>query len=207
MERELLGGECSYYACMPSKALLGPVEVARTTAHLPGLRPATLDPEALLARRDAWVSHYDDAGQVDWAQGAGIPVLRGTGRLDGERTVVVEDPAGGRTTLRARETVVLATGSEPVVPPEYADALPWGSRDATGVVEVPDRLVVVGGGVVACEAAVWMAALGSEVTLLVRDQRLLTRIEPFAADLVREGLQAAGVTVRTGTHITAGRCG
>ena len=79
----------------------------------------------------------------------------------------------------ARRAVVLATGSEPVVPPMYADALPWGSRDATGVVEVPDRLAIVGGGVVACEAAIWMSALGSAVTLLVRDSRLLGRTEPF----------------------------
>ena len=102
----------------------------------------------------------------------------------------------------ARRAVVIATGSEPLVPPMYADALPWGSRDATGVVDVPDRLVVVGGGVVACEAAIWMAALGSEVTLVVRDPRLLGRTEPFAGEAVLAGLRDRGITVHLGTDVT-----
>jgi pyruvate/2-oxoglutarate dehydrogenase complex dihydrolipoamide dehydrogenase (E3) component len=204
IERELVGGECSYYACIPSKALLRPIEIAATSAHLPGLIPATLDRSALLARRDVWVSRYDDSGQVKWADGAGLKVVRGSGRLVGERLVSVET-ADGLRTLEARHTVVVATGSEPVVPDMYAECEPWGSRDATGVVEVPDRLVIVGGGVVACETAVWMSALGASVTLLSRDDRLLTRVEPFASEIVLKALRDLGVDVRVGAKVTGCR--
>ncbi len=204
VERELLGGECSYWACMPSKALLRPIAVADLTADLPGVSTAHVAPKALLERRDAWVSHYDDAGQVTWAEGAGLAVLRGDGRLAGECTVRVSGSDGERT-VRARRAVVIATGSGANVPDMYADALPWDSRDATAVTEVPDRLVVVGGGVVACEAAIWMSALGSEVTLVVRDRRLLGRTEPFAGEAVLEGLRARGVTVHLGTDVTGVR--
>jgi dihydrolipoamide dehydrogenase len=204
IERELLGGECSYWACMPSKALLRPVAVAGLTADLPGVSTAHVTPKALLARRDYWVSHYDDAGQVGWADGAGLAVVRGSGRLVGERTVRVVS-SEGETLVRARRAVVIATGSEPHVPEMYAGVRPWGSRDATGVVEVPDRLVIVGGGVVACEAAVWMAALGSAVTLVVRDSRLLGRTEPFAGEAVLAGLRERGVTVHLGTEVSGVR--
>lgn len=202
VEAELLGGECSYWACMPSKALLRPIAVADTTADLPGVSTAHVDPKALLERRDQWVSHYDDAGQVSWAEGAGLAVHRGTGRLEGERTVRVTSSSGD-VLLTARQAVVIATGSAPRVPDEYAAALPWGSRDATGVVEVPDRLAIVGGGVVACEAAIWMRALGSEVTLLVRDRGLLGRTEPFAGEAVLAGLRERGITVHLGTTVSA----
>ncbi len=201
IERELLGGECSYWACMPSKALLRPIAVADLTGDLDGVSTAHVAPKALLERRDYWVSHYDDAGQDTWADGAGIAVVRGAGRLVGERTIRVTSSTGDVEVV-ARRAVVIATGSEPVVPPMYADALPWGSRDATGVVEVPDRLVVVGGGVVACEAAIWMSALGSDVTLVVRDRRLLGRTEPFAGEAVLAGLRERGITVHLGTEVS-----
>ncbi|MDO5681715.1 MAG: NAD(P)/FAD-dependent oxidoreductase [Propionibacteriaceae bacterium] len=202
IEQELVGGECSYWACMPSKALLRPVEIVATTQHLPGVTAAELDPAALLARRDDWVSHYDDTGQVDWAESEGIRVIRGVGRLTGERQVTVETP-DRLVVLEARHAVVLATGSEAVVPEVYAEIAPWGSRDATGVREVPARLAIVGGGVVACEAAVWMNALGSQVTMLVRGDRLLPRAEPFASDLVREALVSSGIDVRLGAEVSA----
>ena len=201
VESELVGGECSYWACMPSKALLRPLDVLDAARHLQGIRgPLEPDPEGMLARRDTWVSGYDDRGQVEWAEGAGVAVVRGHGRISGERTVTVTAQDGSTRTLRARQAVVLATGSEPVVPPPLRGIGAWGSRDATGVTEVPGRLAVVGGGVVACEAARWMAALGSEVTLLVRGDRVLPRAEPFVSDLVVDGLRAAGVTVRLSTE-------
>lgn len=205
VEQHLLGGECSYYACMPSKALLRPIEVAAAAAHLGGISAPTLDAAGLMERRDTWVSHYRDGGQVRWAEGEGLTVVRGRGRLVGERAVEVTGPDGVRT-LRAREAVVLATGSTPVLPPELAEVSPWTSRDATGVREVPSTLAIVGGGVVACEAARWMQAMGSRVTLLVRDTRVLARTEPFAGELVLEGLRAAGVEVRLGVSVVeAGR--
>lgn len=202
VEGELVGGECSYYACMPSKALLRPVEVADTAAHLPGLSRPTLDRAALLARRDDWVSHYRDDSQVAWAHGAGLDVVRGHGRIIGERVVDVDTPDGPRT-LTARRAVAIATGSVSVVPDLYAGCLPWSSRDATGVREVPDRLVIVGGGVVACESAVWMSALGARVTMIVRDERLLGKVEPEASELVRSALSGAGLDIRLEAQVTA----
>ncbi len=201
IERELVGGECSYYACIPSKALLRPIEVAATAAHLPGISAPALDSRALLARRDEWVSSYDDSGQVDWADGVGLTVLRGTGRLAGERRVELATPDGTRV-LEARHAVAIATGSEPNLPGVYDGCRPWGSRDATGVDEVPGRLIIVGGGVVSSEAAVWMSALGSSVTLLSRGDRLLNRVEPFASEIVLSALRKAGVDVRLGVEVS-----
>ena len=199
VEDHLLGGECSYYACMPSKAMLRPLDVRTAAAHLGGLTGVPeVDVEGLLARRDYWVSHYSDQGQVTWAEGAGLAVVRGRGRLTGERTVAV----GGRT-LTAREAVVIATGSVAVIPPTFADLTPWTSRDATGVREVPDHLAIVGGGVIACEAARWMRGLGSEVTMLVRGQGLLASFEPFAGSLVLDALRADGVDVRLDVEVAS----
>lgn len=197
VESELVGGECSYYACMPSKALLRPVSVAALTRDLRGVRPTTIDVDAVLARRDYWVGDYDDSGQADWAASVGIAVVRGQGRVTGDRRVAVGD-----RTLTARHAVIVATGSRPAIPAELAGVRPWTNRDATGVVEVPHRLAIVGGGVVACEAATWMVALGSRVTMFVR-HRLLDRLEPFAAQLVRESLERAGVELRLGESVDA----
>ena len=122
VESHLVGGECSYYACMPSKALLHPLDVAAASADLRGLRPAGVEPSELLARREAWVSHYDDTGQVRWAEGAGIEVVRGLGHITGERVVRVGD-----RTLTARHAVVVATGSVAVIP-EPLQALLRGRR-------------------------------------------------------------------------------
>ncbi|MGO1226748.1 dihydrolipoyl dehydrogenase family protein [Brachybacterium sp. AOP42-C2-15] len=205
VEGELLGGECSYYACMPSKALLRPLAVAGAAANLPGISTPEVDREALLARRDTWVSHYDDSGQMEWAKGAGLQVVRGHGRIIGEREVLVEAVDGGGPTLvRTTRAVVIATGSQAVTPDALKELLPWTSRDATGVREVPGELVIVGGGVVAVEAATWMAALGSEVTLLVRGGTLLSGFEPFAGKHVQDGLEALGVDVHLGTTVLSG---
>ncbi|QGF23007.1 dihydrolipoyl dehydrogenase family protein [Raineyella fluvialis] len=202
VEAELLGGECSYWACIPSKALLRPLDVAETAANLSPLSVPALDRAALLTRRDAWVSQYEDAGQLRWAEGAGITVIRGTGRLAGERAVEVVDESGAARRFEARTAVVLATGSVPTIPDAFASVRPWTTRDVTAVAEVPRRLAVVGGGVAACEAARWMTALGSAVTLLVRGERLLTKFEDFVGEDVLDGLRAAGVTVRLDTSVT-----
>lgn len=196
VEGELLGGECSYYACIPSKALLRPIEVARTTASLPGVSQAEVEREALLERRDTWVSGYDDAGQVSWAEGAGLPVVRGHGRLTGPKQVEVSGTDGSITSLRAEVAVILATGSVPTVPEQYDGIHPWTSRDATGVQEVPGHVAIIGGGVVACEAATWLRGLGAHVTLLVRGEGVLRGSEPFAGEAVIEGLRSQGVEVR-----------
>ena len=203
IEDQLVGGECSYWACMPSKALLRPVEVVSAADALPGVTGARLDPAATLARRDEIISNRDDAGQVRWAEDTGIDVMRGRGRLAGVRTVEVTAADGSVRTIYARRAVVLATGTTAAIPPVpgLVQARPWISRDATNLVEVPGRVAIVGGGVVGCEAATWLSALGAEVTIIQHGPRLLPRSEPFAHDLVAEQFQKAGVRVRTDARL------
>jgi pyruvate/2-oxoglutarate dehydrogenase complex dihydrolipoamide dehydrogenase (E3) component len=199
VEERLLGGECSYFACVPSKALLRPVEAVTGARRLPGVN-AELDPGPVLANRDYWTGSLNDAGQMQWADRIGIAVLRGSGRLTGERRVEVGDQA-----LEARHAVVLATGTMPSIPdiPGLADAKPWTNREATTSSTIPPRLVVLGGGVVACELAQAYAGLGSQVTLVERGPRVLARYEEFAAQYVTDGLRDAGVEVRTGVGTTS----
>ncbi|MFH9821907.1 dihydrolipoyl dehydrogenase family protein [Streptomyces bobili] len=201
VESELVGGECSYWACMPSKALLRPVIAQADARRLPGLRQAVqgpLDADAILAHRNYFTSDWKDDGQVGWLDGIGADLYRGHGRLTGPRTVAVGD-----TVLTARHAVAVCTGTRAVLPdlPGLAEVGPWTSREATSAQSVPDRLVVVGGGVVATEMATAWQALGSQVTLLVRGKGLLNRMEPFAGELVAEALTAAGADVRTGTSV------
>ncbi|GAB3415897.1 dihydrolipoyl dehydrogenase family protein [Flindersiella endophytica] len=201
VEAALLGGECSYWACMPSKGLLRPIEVHDHTRHIPGLEAAAsqpLDVQAVLARRDTIVNNLDDTSQINWALGAGIDVVRGYGRLTGARTVEVTRPNGEKTTLTARHAVVIDTGSGAAVPgiPGLRDALPWTSRDVTNLHQVPRRVAILGGGVVACESATWLRGLGvEEVTLVFRGDGLLANQEPFAGQLVGEHLEQLGVTL------------
>ncbi|MFE3546074.1 dihydrolipoyl dehydrogenase family protein [Nocardia sp. NPDC059177] len=204
VEHQLFGGECSYWACMPSKALLRPGAVLSLGQAMPGVTASGPQVADVLARRDSFVHGYDDGSQVDWAKSAGIEPVRGTGRLAGERRVEVVTPEGEVRVLRARHAVVLATGTTAAIP-ELAgvrEALPWTSRDATGMTVVPRRVAIIGGGVVACETATWLAELGAqEVTLLVRGDRLLPRAEPFASELILRGLRDTGVvTVRLHTE-------
>ncbi len=212
VEQELLGGECSYWACMPSKALLRPVEVLDTARNLPGAQQAvdgrTTDVAAVLARRDAFTAHHDDSSQVSWATGAGIDLVRGRGRLTGEKAVEVTLPGGASRTLTARQAVVLATGTRASVPPidGLREALPWTSRDVTNLHEVPRRVVVIGGGVVACESVTWLHGLGVEqITVVEVSPRLLGRNEPFAGELVAEQFRKAGIDVRLGARATSVR--
>ncbi|MFF2513132.1 dihydrolipoyl dehydrogenase family protein [Streptomyces sp. NPDC058086] len=209
VEAELLGGECSYWACMPSKALLRPAEVLGSGRHVPGvsslLSGRELDVRAVLARRDTVVNGLDDSSQIDWALGVGIDVVRGYGRLTGERSVAVETAADGTRVLTARHAVVIDTGSCTTVPtiPGMSEARPWTSRDVTNLREVPRRVVVLGGGVVACEAATWLRALGvEELSVVYRRTGLLARSEPFAGRMVGGQLTAAGVRLLPGRSIT-----
>ncbi|MDQ6716469.1 MAG: NAD(P)/FAD-dependent oxidoreductase [Actinomycetota bacterium] len=204
VESELVGGECSYWACMPSKALQRPVEILDVARHLPGLATRInargLDVKAVLERRDAFTSHLDDSGQVKWAKSAGIDILRGEGRLRGPRTVEVTTADGAPRLIRARHAVVLATGTRASIPPipGLAEALPWTSRDVTNLHQVPRRVAILGGGVVACEAATWLLGLGvEELTILDVGERLLPRSEPFASELVKASLRASGAKVLT----------
>ena len=202
VESELIGGECSYWACMPSKALLRTGHAVAAARRLPGVS-ASFDPAAVLRRRDEIAAHWRDDGQLAWAQGAGIEVIRGHGRISGERGVTVTSSDGQVRQLSARHAVVVSTGSVPVRPPidGINTVRPWFSRDATSAQRVPERLGVLGGGVVGVELAQAWARLGARVTLLVRDDRLLTSMEPMVSDLVVAGLRADGVDVRLGTGV------
>ena len=208
VESELVGGECSYWACMPSKALLRPV-IARADARrvpgLSGLVTGDLDAPAVLAHRDEYTSHWQDDGQVAWLDGIGADLYRGRGRLAGPRTVAVTDADGAVRTLTARHAVAVCTGSRALLPnlPGLDEVRPWTSREATSSATVPGRLIVVGGGVVGVEMATAWQALGSRVTVLVRGDALLDRMEPFAGELVAEALTEAGAQVRTGTSVTS----
>ncbi|MFW0783069.1 NAD(P)/FAD-dependent oxidoreductase [Gordonia sp. CPCC 206044] len=203
IEHELVGGECSYWACMPSKALLGPGAALAGAAGLGGARERLTDvrpdPAAVLAWRDEVTHGRDDASQIDWARNAGIDIIRGHGRIVGEREVAVGDAR-----VHARHAVVIATGSVASIPPitGLREALPWTSRDATNVIDVPRRLVILGGGVVACEAATWLSDLGvTDLTMVVRSDRLLPKAEPFVSERVAAGLTARGVDIRFRTRI------
>jgi pyruvate/2-oxoglutarate dehydrogenase complex dihydrolipoamide dehydrogenase (E3) component len=199
VEQHLVGGECSYYACMPSKALLRPGELLAEARRVPGVSAAVtgdLDPQGVLDRRDEVVHDLDDSGQLPWLEEHGIELFRGGGRLDGERRAVVGDDV-----LTARRAVVVATGSGAAMPPiDGLDSVEaWNNRDATTSKRVPESMVVLGGGPVGSELAQAWSTLGTRVTLVEGEERLLPREEPFAGDQVAESLREGyGIDVRTG---------
>jgi dihydrolipoamide dehydrogenase len=206
VEHELVGGECSYWACMPSKALLRPAQALRAARQVDGAKEAvtgTLDVAAVLARRDSFTHNWNDDSQVQWAEGAGIAVLRGHGRLTGPKEVTVTTPDGSEVLLRARHAVTVSTGSDPLIPDidGLRDADPWTSRDATSAKVAPESLAIIGGGVVATEMATAYASFGSEVTLISRGG-LLAGMEPFAGEMVTEALREQGVKVLLHTQTT-----
>jgi pyruvate/2-oxoglutarate dehydrogenase complex dihydrolipoamide dehydrogenase (E3) component len=201
VEERLVGGECSFYACMPSKALLRPVEIRAEAARVKGVRVGDeLDVPVVLARRDEVVHDLDDSSMVPWLTDRGVTLVRGHGRLDGERRVTVGDEA-----LVARKAVVVATGSSAAIPPVpgLAEARPWTNIEATTAKQVPGRLAILGGGVVGVEMAQAWAALGSQVTLVHRSDRLIEREEPFAGEQVAVALREYGVDVRFETSVAS----
>jgi len=211
VERELAGGECSYWGCIPSKTLLRPGDVLAAARRAPGAAEAVtgrLDAPAAFARRDYMTSGWHDDGQARWLESTGIALIRGTGRLSGERAVEVQTAGGAVLRLRAARAVVLATGSTALIPPVpgLAEARPWDNRAATSAKEVPRRLLVLGGGAVGAEMAQAFRRLGSEeVVVLEGSDRLLAREEPFAGEELRTAFEAEGITVVTGARVTEAR--
>jgi pyruvate/2-oxoglutarate dehydrogenase complex dihydrolipoamide dehydrogenase (E3) component len=198
VERELVGGECSYWGCIPSKTLIRPGDVVAAARRVPGV-VAELDPAAALAQRDYMTGGWADDGQLPWLAERGVELVRGTGRLDGVRAVSV-----GTRRLTARRAVVLATGTRPALPPirGLADAQPWDNRDATAVKAIPRRLLVLGGGAIGAEMAQAYRRLGcAEVTVIEGAPRLLAREEPFAGDEVAAALAGEGITVVVGAAV------
>ena len=199
VERHLVGGECSYYACMPSKALLRPADLRAEAERVPGIVVEDrLDPQAVLDRRDEVIHDLDDSVQLPWLKDHGIELFRGSGALDGERRVRVGDEV-----LIASKVVVISTGSGAAMPPiEGLDsALPWNNREGTTSKHVPKSMVVLGGGPVGCELSQAWSSLGCRVALIEGGPRLLAREESFAGDEVAATLREQhGVEVRTGAR-------
>ncbi|MDP9260123.1 MAG: NAD(P)/FAD-dependent oxidoreductase [Actinomycetota bacterium] len=199
VEQSLVGGDCSFYACMPSKALLRPVELANEVERVPGLEVGPIDSAAVLARRDEVIHNLDDSSQLPWLEKRNVTLVRGRARISGKLQIDVE----GQESLTARRAVVVATGSTASIPdvPGLRDAGPWTNRNATTAHAVPPRLGILGGGVVGVEMAQAWGALGSKVTLVHRGERLLEREEPFASEQVLASLRELGVDVRLRTSV------
>ncbi|MGH3764199.1 MAG: dihydrolipoyl dehydrogenase family protein [Pseudonocardiaceae bacterium] len=210
VERELVGGECSYWACIPSKAMLRPVVAVADARRVAGARQALtgpVDAPAVFTRRDGYVNNWNDDGQAGWLKGIGAELIRGHGRLDGPRRVTVQTPGGQQVPLTARHAVVICTGSRPALP-ELAgldQVRPWTNREATDSHTVPGRLVIVGGGGVGVEMASAWHGLGAKVTLLARADGLLPRMEAFAGEVIAAAFTAAGIDVRIGVTVTGVR--
>jgi pyruvate/2-oxoglutarate dehydrogenase complex dihydrolipoamide dehydrogenase (E3) component len=202
VERELVGGECSYYACMPSKALLRPADVLAEARRIPGVpidADSKLDPAAVLARRDEASHNFDDSAQLPWLEERKIDLFRGEGRFAGEREIRVGDDL-----LRAERAIVIATGSGAAMPPiDGLDSVrAWNNRDATTAKQVPASMIVLGGGPVGSELSQAWSSLGTKVTLIEGGPHLLGRDEPFAGEGVAASLRENfGVDVRLGTEL------
>jgi pyruvate/2-oxoglutarate dehydrogenase complex dihydrolipoamide dehydrogenase (E3) component len=211
VERELVGGECSYWGCIPSKTLIRPGDVVAAARRVPGAAEAVtgpIDVAAALAQRDYMTSSWSDAGQIPWLDGKGIELERGSGRLVAEKTVEVELTAGGARQLIATTAVVLATGTSAAIPPVpgLREVRPWDNRSITSAKELPRRLLVLGGGAIGAEMAQAFRRLGcDEVTVVEGGERLLGREEPFVGHELAAAFAAEGITVITGVAVAAAR--
>jgi pyruvate/2-oxoglutarate dehydrogenase complex dihydrolipoamide dehydrogenase (E3) component len=209
VERELVGGECSYYGCIPSKTLIRPGDVLAAARRVPGAASAvtgTVDTAAVLAWRDEQTGGWDDTGALAWLDAHEITLVRAEGRLDGARQVVVRRADGDLVRLNARRAVVLATGTSPAIPPVpgLADAAPWDNRDVTAMKAIPRRLLVLGGGAIGVEMAQAVRRLGAdEVTIVEAGPRLLGREESFAGEQIAAAFGAEGIRVLTGVRMAS----
>ena len=198
VEDDVVGGECSFYACMPSKGLLRPQEVLREIRRIPGATDAVtggLDVQAVLDRRDQIVHDLDDSSMLPWLEDRGIKLYRGFGVLAGEKRVDVGD-----VQLEARQAVILSGGTRAAWPPieGLREAEPWTNREATTTKQIPKAVVILGGGVFGTEMAQAYRSLGAEVTLIEGEPRLLPTEEEFASAQVADAIVEQGVDVRTG---------
>lgn len=212
VEGRLVGGECTFFACVPSKTLIRPGDVVASARRVPGAAQAVrgpIDVAAALAQRDYMTSDLTDRTQTPWLDGEGITLLRGHGRLAGEKAVEVKMADGsGVRRLAARVAVVVAVGSAALVPSieGLRDASPWTNVEATAAKEIPRRFLVLGGGPVGAELAQAFRRLGSEhVTIVEGGPRLLSREEPFAGEEVRRSFESEGITVITGSKVASVR--
>ncbi len=203
VEDRLVGGECSYWGCMPSKALLRPGQALAEAQRIPGAAEALtgpLDATAALARRDEVIHDLNDDAQLPWLQSRGITLHRGQGVLTAERVVTV-----GEDVLHARTAVILATGTTPSMPPipGLAEAAAWSNREITTAHDVPARLAVIGGGPIGVEMASAWRSLGSKVTVIEVAPRILSQEEEFASAQVADGMRDVGIVLHEGVKIAA----
>ncbi|TXI53875.1 dihydrolipoyl dehydrogenase family protein [Mycolicibacterium mageritense] len=209
IEDRLIGGECHYWACMPTKTLLRPIEVLDLARSVPGVREAIsgakLDVASVLAKRDTIIDHLSDDEAVAAMRQAGMSVFHGSGRLDGQRRVRVAYADETEDLLTARHAVIMATGTRPAVPKiaGLEQAHPWTNRELATMSQVPPRALVVGGGVVGVESATILAGLGCAVTLLCRSTSLLPNCEPEAGEMVEQSLRSKGVKVHLQSELSA----
>jgi pyruvate/2-oxoglutarate dehydrogenase complex dihydrolipoamide dehydrogenase (E3) component len=211
VEADKVGGECSFYACIPSKALLRPAELLAQARRVPGVAEAItgpLDVAAVLKRRDELIGHLDDAGQVPWLTDHGVELIRGWARLTGERSLVVTagstigergENGENEELLEARKAIILAGGTRATIPPipGLAEANPWTNREAVTAQEIPDSLVIIGAGVVGTEMAQAYTSLGARVTLI---GNVLPKEEKFAGEEVSASLKEQGADIRAGVR-------
>ena len=203
VERELVGGECSFYACMPSKALLRPAQALAEARRVSGAAEAIggeLDVAAVLRRRDEVVHNLKDDAQMPWVEERGITLVRGQGAVTGEREIGV-----GEDLLRARKAVILAPGTGAAIPPipGLRESNPWTNREVTTAKAIPASLLVLGGGVVGVEMACAYASLGAKVTVVEALPRLISGEEEFASEQVKDALEGSGVQVILGVKATS----
>ena len=201
IERELIGGECAYWACIPSKTVLRPPEAGGAVDRAAGVDGARLDWAAARDNRDYMARHLDDSGQVTGYTNQGALVLKGMARLTGPGRVSVD-----RRQVTA-DHVIVATGSQAMVPPidGLEDVTVWTNRETYTTADLPDRAVIVGGSAVGVETALFLARFGVQVTLVQRSDRLLSREEPRVGELARTALHETGIDVRTGSTPTRAR--
>ncbi|GAB3912802.1 NAD(P)/FAD-dependent oxidoreductase [Kibdelosporangium lantanae] len=202
VDKRLVGGECPYYACIPTKAMIrasDSLAEARRANELAGSVQVTPDWTPVAKRlRDEVTADWDDQAAVDRLVKAGARVERGDGRITGPGEVTVGD-----LVLRARRGIVLNPGTDPAVPAELADTPVWTNRDAVRTTEVPESLIVLGGGPVGCEFAQIFARFGAQVTLIQRNERLLPQAEPEGSEVLKDVLTREGIQVLTGTNVVS----
>jgi pyruvate/2-oxoglutarate dehydrogenase complex dihydrolipoamide dehydrogenase (E3) component len=194
VERRLVGGECSYYACMPTKTMLRATELASSLERAPGLRPERPEADGVWSWRDWMTSSWDDSGQVEWLAEQGCRLVRGDARVVRPGVVAVDGEE------LEYDRLVVATGSSPVVPDVVAGVEHWTNVDATSTHEVPESLAVLGSGPVGCELAQFFSRMGSRVTLVERGGRILARVHEDAAAVLASVFEEEGIDVRTGVE-------
>jgi pyruvate/2-oxoglutarate dehydrogenase complex dihydrolipoamide dehydrogenase (E3) component len=206
VENELVGGECNYWACVPSKALLRPPEALTEASEVEGAKQAVhghLSAESVLSRRNKFVDNWDDSNMKAMVEKTGVVVVRGRGHLDGPRRVIVSSKDND-ITLVANKAVVLDTGTRATIDPKVkglTEVQPWTNRDVTGAKKVPSSLAIMGDGPVACEMAHAWSSLGTKVTLLSINDGILGRYEPFVGERLMEVFKRRGISVRTNVNV------